>query len=208
MADLPFPLADPLAARLRETLDIEAKLPRALAELGDLVGRDVALLDVPEGGLHAARLAAAGVVVRHLPVEDPLRLDATAASLDAVIALWSGFRGPEAAAIAEVDRVLRPAGRFLVVHDYGRDEVSTLRAPDAPEYVSWSRRDGPFLRDGTFRIRVVHCFWTFASLDDARGFLGDAFGDPGRALAERIRRPRLSWNVAIYHRGRGPVAAR
>ena len=72
---------------------------------------------------------------------------------------------------------------------------------DAPEYTTWSRRDGPFLRDG-FRIHVVHCFWTFDSLDDARSLLHDAFGPAGDELALRLRRPRLAWNVAVYHRGR------
>ena len=104
-------------------------------------------------------------------------------------------------ALAEADRVLRPGGRLLVVHDYGRDDVSGLRGADAPEYTTWSRRDGPFLRDG-FRIHVVHCFWTFGSLDDARSLLHDAFGPAGDELALRLRRPRLAWNVAVYHRGR------
>ena len=78
------------------------------------------------------------------------------------------------------DRVLRPGGRLLVVHDYGRDDVSALRDPDAPEYRSWSRRDGPFLRDGGFKIRVVHCFWTFATLEEARDGPRRAFGERGR----------------------------
>ena len=202
MSDFPFPLADPLAARLRASLDVESKLPRALVSLGQLADRDVALLDVPEGGFHSARLGDLGVRARHLPSTDPFRLDVPAASLDAVVSFWSGFRGIDPIALAEVDRALRPGGHLFVVHDYGRDDVSALRPADAPEYASWSRRDGPFLHDAGFRIRVVHCFWTFESLDEARGFLGDAFGAPGRALGDRLRRPRLSWNVAIYHRGR------
>jgi hypothetical protein len=207
VADLPFTLADPLAARLRASLDVERKLPRALVSLGDLAGRDVILLDVPEGGVHAARLGEMGVRGRHLSAADPPFGGLAAESVDAVVALWSGFRGVEPAALAEVDRVLRPDGRLLVVHDYGRDDVSSLRPADAPEYVTWSRRDGPFLHDAGFRIHVVHCFWTFATIDDARSFLGEAFDMPGRALGERLRRPRVSWNVAVYHRGRGGAAA-
>lgn len=202
MSDLPFQLSDPLAARLRASLDVESKLPRALVALGRLAGRDVALLDVPDGGFHAARLGDLGVLVRHLPLTDPFHLDAPDASLDAVVGLWSGFRGVDPVVLADVDRALRPGGRLLVVHDYGRDDVSALRPADSPEYASWSRRDGPFLHDAGFRIRVVHCFWTFDSLDDVRGFLADAFGTPGRELGDRLRRPRLSWNVAIYHRSR------
>ena len=52
-----------------------------------------------------------------------------------------------------------------MLHDYGRDDVSRLRG-DLPEYGLLSRRDGPFLRGG-FKVRVVHCFWTFESLDEA-----------------------------------------
>ena len=67
----------------------------------------------------------------------------------------------------------------------------------------WSRREGPFLHDGGFKIRVVHCFWTFATLDEAAAFLGEAFGERGVAIAGRLKRPRLAWNVAVYHRTRG-----
>ena len=92
-----------------------------------------------------------------------------------------------------------------MVHDYGRDDVSGLRPVDAPEYGAWSHRDGPFLRGGGFKLRVIHAFWTFPTLDDARSLLGDAFGDRGLQVAERLKRARLSWNVAVYHRPRGGV---
>ncbi len=138
----------------------------------------------------------------------PLRVDAPDGSLDVVVALWTAFRGVDAADLAEVDRVLRPAGRLLVVHDYGRDDVSALHDPDAPEYRAWSRRDGPFLRMAAFRIRVVHCFWTFPSMDDARDPPGRVRrarrGGGGRASSG----PRLTWNVAVYHRWRGGDGAR
>ena len=44
--------------------------------------------------------------------------------------------------LREADRRLRPEGRLLVVHDYGRDDVSALRDPQSPEYRVWSRREG------------------------------------------------------------------
>jgi hypothetical protein len=210
VADLPFQLAAPLAARLQAAADVEGKLPRALLGLGLPTAGDVGVLDDPHGWL-AGRLAEIGVAARSLEVtpaagtdpDGPAVLGAPDASLDAIVACWSRFRGVDPAALAEADRVLNEDGLLLVVHDYGRDEVSALRHPGSPEYTSWSRRDGPFLRGGGFRIRVLHCFWTFATLDEARSLLEEAFGAPGAALAATLRRPRLSWNLAIYHRRRG-----
>ncbi len=184
-------------------MDIEGKIPRALEALGPLVGRDVAVVDAPGTGW-LARIRDAGadpLVVAPGPL---LRLPVPDGSLDAVVTLWTAFRGVGGADLAEADRALRPGGRLLVVHDYGRDDVSALRDPESPEYRAWSRRDGPFLRDGGFKIRVVHCFWTFGTLDEARDALGQ-LGERGTALAAVLRRPRLSWNVAVYHRWRGGV---
>jgi SAM-dependent methyltransferase len=206
MADLPFSLPGPLAERLSAAVDVEGKIVRALIELGSLAGRDVALLDVPDGAF-IDRFAAAGVRPLRLPLTAPLRLDLPDASVDAIVSLWSGFRGVDPDDLAEVDRALRPDGVLLVVHDYGRDDVSALRPPDAPEYRLWSRREGPFLVGGAFRIRVLHCFWTFPSIEDARSLLADAFGEPGEVVGSRLKRPRLSWNVGIYHRRRGGATA-
>lgn len=205
MADLPFQLPGSLAERLRTAVDVEGKIVRALDALGPLAGRDIALLDVPVGPLRdgLARPAASAL---DLPPAEPLRFETPDGSLDAVVSLWSGFRGVRAADLAEVDRALRPGGRLLVVHDYGRDEVSALRDAASPEYREWSRREGPFLQGAGFKIRVLHCFWTFGSLDDAQAFLADAFGAPGEAVGATLKRPRLSWNVAVYHRWRGGIA--
>lgn len=122
-------------------------------------------------------------------------------SVDAAVSYWSGFRTGDLAELDEADRVLRNGGRLLVVHDYGRDDVSRLRG-DLPEYGKWSRRNGWFLTNG-FKIRVVHCFWTFESMADASSFLEESFGAEGLAVAATLKRPRLSYNVAIYHRTRG-----
>ena len=205
MSDLPFELEASLVPRLRAAADVEGKLVRALEALGPLAGRDVAFVDLPDGCLHD-RLAAAGIEGRRLPLATPLDLGLPDASLDALVTLWSAFRGVDAADLREADRVLRPNGRLLVVHDYGRDDVSALRDPGSPEYRVWSRREGPFLADADFKIRVVHCFWTFATIEEAQAFLADAFGETGEAVGSRLKRPRLSWNVAVYHRWRGGVA--
>jgi SAM-dependent methyltransferase len=202
MADLPITLDAPLAEQLSRVLDPERKIPRALDALGPVADRDVVL--VGGGDLRAGQLTDAGARVSAVDW-DAERLPVGDRSADAVVGCWSVFRGVDAAEQAEVDRVLRPGGRLLVVHDYGRDDVSALRG-DLPEYGAWGRRDGPYLAAG-FRMRVLHCWWTFADLDAARSFLGDAFGAGGLTLADGLRRPRLSYNVAIYHRGRPETAA-
>jgi SAM-dependent methyltransferase len=205
VADLPFPLEPDLANTLGRALDIEGKIPRALDALGPIADRDVVL--VGGGELESQRLAELGA--RLIPV-DPLPTGGNPlwplpdASADAIVAEWSAFRGVDARELAEAERVLRPGGRLLVIHDYGRDDVARLRG-DLPEHRDWSHRDGPYLSAG-FRIRVIHCFWTFESLDGARGFLRAAFGDVGGAIADGLKRPRLSYNVALFHRSRGGSA--
>jgi hypothetical protein len=197
VSDLPLTLGDDSAALLRTALDRERKLERALESLGPLAGRDVVVLD--GGPDELARYAEAGV--RVTPVAGSAPWSAADGSADAIVSVWAGFRGAAAEDIAEADRMLRPGGRLLVVHDYGRDDVSRLRG-ERDEYGSWTRRDGPFLSGG-FRLRVIHCFWTFDSIDEARSFLAGAFGDTGAVVGAALKRPRLSYNVAIYHRDRG-----
>lgn len=198
VADLPLALPTEQAAVLLAALDRERKIDRALEALGPVADRDVGVIGGGPGEI--ARLAAAGARVSELPAGAD-RWPTADASVDLVVSAWSAFRGVTSAELAEVDRVLRPDGRLIVIHDYGRDDVSRLRG-DLPEYGIWSRRDGPFIRNG-FRIRVVHCFWTFDSIDATASFLGRAFGDTGTSLASELKRPRLSYNVAVYHRTRG-----
>lgn len=204
MADLPFELGDPLAQRLRAAVDREGKIPRALEALGSLAGRRVGLLDVPAGRL-LDELRGLGVEATALAASDPLRIDRPDGSFDALVSLWSAFRGAGESSLREADRVLAPEGRLLVVHDYGRDDVSALVDGAAPQYRTWSRREGPFLRDGGFKIRVLHCFWTFDSVEDAQSFLAEAFGERGVSVGAGLKRPRLAWNVAVYHRWRGGI---
>jgi hypothetical protein len=223
VADLPVELGDGLDDRLAGSLDVEGKILRALEALGPVGGRDVLLIGRP-GGLRARQLEGLGARVV-VASETDWRPDVLASeadrppmvappapehrpdsaepdtSVDVVVGMWSSFRGGSAAELAEAERVARPGGRLLVVHDYGRDDVSRLRG-DLAEYGSWSRRGGPFLSNG-FRLRVIHCFWSFVSMDDAADFLGAAFGDAGRDVAASMKRPRLSYNVAIYHRDLG-----
>ena len=123
------------------------------------------------------------------------------ASADAIVVAYSAFRGPSPDEVVEADRVLRDGGRLLVVHDYGRDDHVLMRPEIADDAFAWSRRDGWFLTHG-FRIRVLHCFWTFADLDEAHELLGLAFGPAGSTFADGLARPRVSHNIAVYHRSR------
>jgi len=203
VSDLPVDLPEATASALLAAMDREGKIGRALDQLGPIAARDVLL--VGAGVTERARLASAGARIADVSLDaDNIPWPVPDSSADVIISAWSGFRGISSVELVEVDRVLRPGGRLLVIHDYGRDDVSRLRG-DLPEYGAWSRRDGPFVRNG-FRIRVLHCFWTFDTTDAATAFLGDAFGEAGRAVAAGLKRPRLSYNVAVYHRTRGGQA--
>jgi SAM-dependent methyltransferase len=198
VADFPLALSADLTPRLAAAFDVEGKIPRALEALGPLAGADVLLVDGSDG-LRAGQLRELGARLRIASDVDIAGNSIQAASADAVVGCWSWFRTEQARDLAAAQRVLRPGGRILIVHDYGRDDVSRLRPPDLPEYTAWSRRDGWFLRTG-FKVRVIHCWWTFDTLETASGFLEDAFGADGRTVASGLKRPRLSYNVAIYHR--------
>ena len=111
------------------------------------------------GGLRERQLADLGARVLATPDADEPLAGQGNGSVDVVIGMWTSFQGADPSQVREAQRVSRPGGRLLVVHDYGRDNVSRLRG-DLPEYGSWSHRTGPFLGNG-FHVRVIHCFWTF-----------------------------------------------
>ena len=204
MADLPFELGAGLDEQLARILDVEGKIPRAIEALGPVEGRDVVVVD-GSAGIRARQLESLGARVTVVDSNGPTSFAAPAASADVVVGLWSAFRDAGSDEIAKAAGLLRPGGRLLIVHDYGRDDVAELRGPGRDDG-AWTYREDPYLGSG-FKIRVVHCWWTFTSVDEARTFLEAAFGAMGRAVADRLTRPRLSYNVAVYHRtlGEEPV---
>ena len=203
MADLPIELGDGLTERLARILDVESKIPRTFETLGPVGGRDVLLLDGADG-IRARQLTELGARVAFAATDASSHIDAPDDSADVVAKLWAAFSGDLGPTVSEADRVLRRGGRLLILHDYGRDEVSQLRG-DLPDYGLLSRRDGPYLRGG-FKVRVVHCFWTFESIEEGRAFLEAAFGGVGSQVGAAMKRPRLTYNVAVYHKTFGAPA--
>ncbi len=185
---------------LVRAVDPEARLPAALEALGPVAGRDVAVLDALDGP-GPRRLLALGAWVRTAS-EDGLG-ELPDASADVLVAWRHGFSPADERwheDLTQAARVLRAAGRLLVVKDYGRDEVTPLLgdAARASQLVSFSHPKGPFLGAG-FRVRVLHCWWRWDTLEEAAAELERAFGEPGRRIAQGMRRPRLAYKVAVYH---------
>ncbi len=196
VSDFPIDLPGDIVERYARAFDVEERIPRALDALGHLAGRDVLLLDTPIDGLRASQIRAREG--RVAAAVDPSALDS--ASVDVVAGLWSALREPGSPDEQAAMRVARPGGRILVLRDYGRDDIHTLSdtAGRSEPSTSPKEREAPFLSEG-WKVRVIHCYWTFDSLDEARAF-ALAFGEAGRTVAETMRRPRLSHNVAVFHR--------
>ncbi len=192
----------PLNEQFGRVVDVERKVLAALEALGPVVDRDVVVLDAGSGSL-ARRLEEMGARVDafRFPLSDgdSARLAAWAGQADTVIVPWSELACPGSTFIAESSTLLKPCGRLLILHDYGRDDVWGLFPDRRERAVAWSHRRGPFLGDG-FRIRVVHSWWTFDSVEQARGLLGSAFGQNGITVAAGLKKPRMEYAVAIYHR--------
>ena len=180
--------------------DPQAKLVAALGALGPVADRDVLVVDATAGPVVEGLTTAGGRIVSQ-PLRSPLAFDSGDGSSDVVLGLWSAFRGVEPTEVAEVDQV-PPAGRTPPrrARLRSRRRIPPVRSGPT-EYGAWSHRFGPFLQGG-FRVRVVHCFWEFASQEAAAAFLAAAFGEAGATVARTLKRPRLSYNVAVYHRSR------
>jgi hypothetical protein len=129
-----------------------------------------------------------------------------AASADVVVGCWTGLglgRATDPIVLAGLERVLRPGGRLLLVEDYGRDDLRALYADDERDarLTRASARRGPMLATG-FRLRTLHCWWSFRTVDDAAALLSALFPATGATVAAGLRRPRLEHKVALFHRVR------
>jgi hypothetical protein len=202
LADAPTRLTDAaLRERLGAAFDPEHKVDRAVASLLKLPGARVIAVD-SAGSERARRLEQAGAIVSTVQTVGRARL--AAGSADAVIGFWNilGGSAPRTSTeLRSIERLLAPGGVVIAVHDYGRDDASLVLADEAHrrELVQWSNRNGPFLGRG-FKVRVLHCWWQFESIEHAGKVLGAAFGPQGETLAATLRRPRVSHKVAVYHR--------
>jgi hypothetical protein len=183
-------------------VDAEGKVPAALEALGPVIGRDVVVLDAGHGfRVRQLEEIGARVAAFQFPLSDDAagELAGWVGRADAVVVPWSEMATPGSQFLAEAGALLRPGGRLLVIHDYGRDDVWGLLPAVHERQVAWSQRKGPFLGEG-FRIRVIHCWWTFESVEQARDLLGAVFGDAGVEAAEKMKRLRLEYSIAVYHR--------
>ena len=143
MPDLSIALPTPqLHEAFLAIVDVEGKLPAAIQSLGPVIGRDVVVLDSGRG-FRARQLASIGA--RVTAFEFPLS-DAGAAELagwvgraDAGVVPWSELAAPGSRFIAEASALLRPGGRLLLIHDYGRDDVWGLMPELRERHVALGR---------------------------------------------------------------------
>jgi hypothetical protein len=189
-----------LQARLGGAFDREQKIDRALAAVLQPGAARLVIVDAPDSQ-RAQRLNEAGAAATLVHSLDP---PPAAASADAVIGFWNILGGsPERfeSELRAIERALVPGGTAVAIHDYGRDDASLLLADEnrRQELVAWSHRRGPFLGRG-FKVHVLHCWWQFESVEQAREVLASAFGPAGEALGDNLRHPRVSHKVALYHR--------
>lgn len=207
--DQPLSPADPtLLGLLDGAIDAEGKILQALEKWGPLAGREVLLLDA-DRGLRRAQLEGLGARVEELEAPNATALaaslrDRPAASTDMIVAFWTGLGlGPVArpTTLAPLSRLLRRDGRLVFVEAYGRDDTTNLFADPAREaqLLAASERRGQMLAAG-FRVRVLHCWWTFADLEATAAALTALFPATGAGVGAALRRPRLSFSVAVYHR--------
>ena len=74
-------------------------------------------------------------------------------------------------ALLEMNDLENAEAELRYVLQHAAENLAAIRAMaeihhrrgELTEHGEWTQRDGPFLRNG-FRLRVIHCFWTFSSI--------------------------------------------
>ena len=135
-----------------------------LEALGPVGGRDVLLLDGADG-IRARQLTELGARVPFAKADGPAGFDAPDASADVVVSLWTSFRDRFTADVAAATTG-PAAGRRAPRRPRLRPRRRVAPAWRPPRVRAVEPARWPFLRGG-FKVRVVHAFWTFESLEDA-----------------------------------------
>ena len=212
-----------LHARLGEVIDPERKVLAALERIVPLAGKRIA--DVGTGIGHYPMLLARHTGRTYGIESDPalldvarqrandahqpnLRiveggLDALPLRDEAVDIVLCGLIEPDDTslpAIAELQRVLRPGGRLVVVGYYGRDQVASLLAPEvvANALAATQRRTGWWLQHG-FKIKVVHSRIDISDGATAMELLPRLYGDRARAFLMAPHPASLTLKLGLYH---------
>ena len=204
VADLPIELGDGLTERLARILDVEAKIPRTFETLGPVGGRDVLLLDGAEG-IRARQLAELGARVTFAATNGSCA-DRRARRLGRRRGRACGPRsvaisgrrarggpGPSPGRPPAGPPRLRPRRRLAAPRRPAR-----VRPPEParrPVPARWIQGPGrPLLLD----VRVDRGAVAHSSRRRSATI--------GSEVAAAMKRPRLTYNVAVYHKTFGAPA--
>ena len=200
VADLPIDLGGTLNERLARCLDTEGKIPRALEALGPVSDRDVLLVGTP-GGLRERQLADLGARVLATPDADEPLAGQGNGSVDVVIGMWTSFRGADPSQVREAQRVSGRAAAF----SSSTITVATTSPGSAGTFPNTARG---VIERGRSSATAFTSGSSTASGRSSRSTTPPTswarrLATAGHEVARSMTRPRLSYNVAVYHRDIG-----